>query len=213
MTNTPPVRHFKRSKYDDEDLHRFFEIRKKKGWSIRKAWKMLQRLSDGELEKYVLPIFYRPFDTRWIFYHDAVVWRTVRRVMAHMLQSNLALVAPRRVETTGAWQHAFLTNVPVEHVAVSLKTIDYVLPLYLYPEVDREDLLSRLGKQREKKANLGPTLIESLEVTFGQKLSPEQIFHYLYAVLYAPTYRATYSEPLKRDFPRVPFTKDGGNYS
>jgi hypothetical protein len=67
------IRQFKHNKYDDEELHRFFEIRKKKGWSIRKAWKMLQEVSDGELEKYVLPVLYRPFDTRWICYHDAVV--------------------------------------------------------------------------------------------------------------------------------------------
>lgn len=202
------IRQFKRNKYADEELHRFFEIRKKKGWSIRKAWKVLQEVSDSEIEKYVLPVFYRPFDTRWIFYHDAVVWRTVRRVMAHMLRTNLAIVVPRRVEVAGAWQHAFLTNLPVEHVAVSLKTIDYVFPLYLYPEADREDLLSRLGKQGDKRANIETTFIGLLKAAFAQKASPEDIFHYVYAVLYAPNYRTIYVEPLKRDFPRIPFTKD-----
>ena len=40
--------------------------------------------------------------------------------------------------------------------------------------------------------------------TFG----PEDIFHYIYAILHAPSYRSRYAEFLKRDFPRVPLTSD-----
>jgi predicted helicase len=40
--------------------------------------------------------------------------------------------------------------------------------------------------------------------------TPEEIFHYVYAVLYAPAYREKYSEFLRMDFPRVPFTADAG---
>ena len=38
--------------------------------------------------------------------------------------------------------------------------------------------------------------------------TPEEIFHYVYAVLYAPAYREKYAEFLRMDFPRVPFTAD-----
>jgi len=40
--------------------------------------------------------------------------------------------------------------------------------------------------------------------TFG----PEDVFHYLYAVLHSPTYRSRYAEFLKIDFPRIPLTSD-----
>ncbi len=40
--------------------------------------------------------------------------------------------------------------------------------------------------------------------TFG----PEDVFHYIYAVLHSPTYRTRYAEFLKIDFPRVPITSD-----
>jgi hypothetical protein len=40
--------------------------------------------------------------------------------------------------------------------------------------------------------------------TFG----PEDVFHYIYAVLYSPTYRERYAQFLKRDFPRIPLTSD-----
>ena len=37
-------------------------------------------------------------------------------------------------------------------------------------------------------------------------LTPEDIFHYIYAILHSPTYRTRYAEFLKIDFPRVPLT-------
>jgi very-short-patch-repair endonuclease len=38
--------------------------------------------------------------------------------------------------------------------------------------------------------------------------TPEDIFHYVYAILHADTYREKYADFLKIDFPRIPFTAD-----
>jgi predicted helicase len=38
----------------------------------------------------------------------------------------------------------------------------------------------------------------------GASFSPEDVFHYIYAVLHSPTYRSRYAEFLKIDFPRIP---------
>ena len=43
-----------------------------------------------------------------------------------------------------------------------------------------------------------------LTATFG----PEDVFHYIYAVLHSPEYRRRYAAFLKSDFPRVPLTSD-----
>ena len=37
-------------------------------------------------------------------------------------------------------------------------------------------------------------------------LTPEDIFHYAYAVFHSPGYRSRYAEFLKVDFPRLPLT-------
>jgi len=42
----------------------------------------------------------------------------------------------------------------------------------------------------------------------GEVFSPEDIFHYIYAILHSPTYRARYAEFLKIDFPRLPLTSN-----
>jgi len=41
-----------------------------------------------------------------------------------------------------------------------------------------------------------------------KKISKEDIFHYVYAVLHHPAYRAKYEINLKREFPRIPFYED-----
>lgn len=60
----------------------------------------------------------------------------------------------------------------------------------------------------ERQPNLNPALVAALAQAYGREPTPEEIFHYIYAVLYAPTYRAKYAEFLRRDFPRLPFTVD-----
>ena len=44
----------------------------------------------------------------------------------------------------------------------------------------------------------------NLSTTFG----PEDVVHYVYAVLHSPEYRRRYAEFLKTDFPRIPLTGD-----
>jgi predicted helicase len=64
-----------------------------------------------------------------------------------------------------------------------------------------------------KKANLPDWLVPALEAAYGREPTPEDVFHYVYAVLYAPAYREKYVEFLRMDFPRIPFTADAGLFS
>jgi hypothetical protein len=198
------IRLFKNSKYPDDQLHAFFQINKKKGWSIRKAWNMLQGISDSELEDYILPILYRPFDIRWIFYHDSVVWRTVKRVMRHMMQENMAMLVTR--QTRDKWD-IFATRFILGHKSLSAYDITSAMPLYLYPDTVKKDLFSHL-ESGERRPNLNPKLVKTLTEAYSGEPTPEAVFYYIYGVLYANTYRSKYAEFLKIDFPRVPFAKD-----
>jgi len=152
------IRLFKNSKYSDEELHQSFQINRKKGWSIRKAWNRLQSISDSDLNKFILPVLYRPFDVQWIFYHDSVVWRTVKRIMHHMMQGNLGLITVRQV-AEGAFNHTFITDSIIEsRVTLSNKGIAFLFPLYLYP--DKKDMFSNT----EQKNN--PILIPNFSPFF-----------------------------------------------
>jgi len=160
------IRLFKNSKVSDDELHTFFQINKKKGWSIRKAWNMLKPISDSDLSDFIQPVLYRPFDVRWIFYHDSVVWRTVKKVMQHMMQENLGLVTVRQV-AEGVFNHAFITNDIIEsRVTLSNKGIAFLFPLYLYPDADKKDLFSHKEVTERRKPNINPELFAILSDTY-----------------------------------------------
>jgi len=111
------IRLFKHSKGSDGELHISFAINRKRGWSIRKAWETLQGVDDGQLSSLVIPVLYRPFDVRWIFYHDSVVWRTVKRVMQHMLVTeNRGLCIGRAGQVVGGeeWNVVFCASYPAD---------------------------------------------------------------------------------------------------
>jgi predicted helicase len=59
-----------------------------------------------------------------------------------------------------------------------------------------------------KRPNLSADVVDRLTKAFRKTPSPEEIFYYIYGVLYSETYRTKYAEFLKIDFPRVPFTKN-----
>lgn len=192
-------------------------------WKVVLAQKDL--LDSGPTREKIAQILYRPFDVRHTYYTGrsrGFICRPRPEVMQHMLAGdNLALITPKRVEHVGTWQHAFTTDAITEHVVVSLKTIDYHFPLYLYPGQNRpERTKSGIGRYasmvlfesrdlyRARTPNLNPSVVAALTTAYGEAPTPEEIFHYIYAVLYAPTYRVKYAPFLRMDFPRIPFTAD-----
>ncbi len=192
------------SRLDPEVARRAFHLGNKVSADrIRRAQQDVQDPS----RDMIVPILYRPFDVRFTYYtgkagrfHE----RPRADVMRHMLAGeNVALILPRRVEYKGGWHHAFVAQWISEHVAVSLKTTDYHFPLLLYPEEGQSEQLV------QRVPNLKPELLAMLAGAYGREVGPEEVFHYIYAVLYAPAYREKYADFLRLDFPRVPFPEEG----
>jgi predicted helicase len=134
-----------------------------------------------------------------------------------MMHENLGLVTVRQV-AEGVFNHTFVTdNIINYRVTISAKGGAYHFPLYLYQKKDNPKKRSSGGimmlfePQAEygvKKPNISPAIVEQLTKDYKKTPSPEQIFFYIYAVLYSNIYRTKYAEFLKIDFPRIPFTKD-----
>jgi predicted helicase len=164
---------------------------------------MLQSISDSELKKFILPVTYRPFDGRYIFWHDSIVWRTVKRVMRHMLEENIAIISARSNKSS-EMDHFFITDTIMETKSGERTTQSAIFPLYTYPDEEKKNLFNQ--HQTEKQPNIPIALFEQLSVAYEQNPTPEDILYYIYGVFYSNIYRQTYAEFLKIDFPRVPFT-------
>jgi len=217
---------FQSSSRDTEFLHKEFNVRKKTGWDILQGYDNIKNESD--LSKYIKPISYRPFDNRFIFYEDKLVWRTVRKVMQHFtLGENIGLTLCKQFKTGDNYVHAFIANKIIESSYVSNRTseITSTFPLYIYPETNGQQ---KIQQSTERTPNLNAKIVkqiaENLGLTFTNEPfdsaqdSPKTTFahidllDYIYAVLHSPTYREKYKEFLKIDFPRVPYPKDQATF-
>ena len=126
--------------------------------------------------------------------------------MRHMrVGANLALSTTRSTEIGAGFQHALCSCLPIQHHTVSLKEVNYLFPLYLYPQAEEEEEKPRSDLAHSRKPNLHPRLLRVLVDTYGRRVTAEAAFCYVYAILYTPSYRSSYAGLLKIDFPRIPF--------
>jgi predicted helicase len=209
------IMQFRDKKMPDEIIRQTYNLNDKSNWKLKDARETI--IKDEDRERAMTKILYRPFDERWIFYHDAVIERSRKEVMQHMLKENLGLIFHKREELLIPYSHFLATDKIIEHGCLSSKTTCYLSPLYLYKKKDNPvkksltNIMMLFEPQAEyavKKPNLSPAFIEKLTEEFRKGPAPEEIFYYIYAVLYSNIYRTKYAEFLKIDFPRVPFTKD-----
>src|SRR5712692_6409676 len=193
-------------------------------WKVSLAQKDVIR--SGPDRRHLTRIIYRPFDYRFTYYtgHSRGFHCMPRNeVMRHVVhKANMCLATTRQVEIGRGWEHAFCCRDLMQLHTVSIKEVNYLFPLYLYPteKADLFDNAESSGSPSGRRPNLAAEFVDSfskklklrfvsdglgdLKSTFG----PEDVFNYAYAVLYSPTYRVRYAQFLKIDFPRLPLTSD-----
>ncbi len=205
---------FRNPKIDDEILRQTYDLSENKSWKINEQRGKLRR--DHDWKDSITKILYRPFDERWILYHDEMIERKRKDVMHHMLKENVGLIFHKREELQIPYTHFMVTDKIIEHGGLSSKTTCYLAPLYLYIEIKEKRKNSHFQlmmfepevKYEARQPNINSELFEKLKKNFKKEVTPEEIFYYIYAVFYSNTYRTKYAEFLKIDFPRVPFTKN-----
>jgi hypothetical protein len=167
-------------------------------------------------------MLYRPFDQRYTYYNGknrGFLCRTRFQVMQHMLKGkNLALTVGRAGQATGdTWELVFCSQYITE-LNLYRRGGNMVFPLYLYPNGHTHPSL--FDHDNGRRPNFSAAFIAEVEEQLGlafipdgngdlaTTVGPEDIFHYLYAVLHNPHYRSRYADFLKIDFPHIPITND-----
>ncbi|GAC1653331.1 MAG: DNA methyltransferase [Ktedonobacteraceae bacterium] len=196
-------------------------------WQVALAQKDLRtlQLNESNIQK----ITFRPFDTRFTYYTGrsrGLICRPRPEVMRNMIgKHNLAICFMRnsREQTVS---HFYVANQIVDKTILSSADNANVAPLYIYPNASPQANLFTMNNSDASyegcHPNLAPLFTEQLallldmqyiqdgkgdlEKTFG----PEDVFSYMYAVFYSPSYRKRYAELIKKEFPRLPLTCQPG---
>ena len=95
------------------------------------------------------------------------------------------------------FSHVFVTTDVSETIFLSPLTGTNAFngPLYIYDEYGN------------RSSNLKKEIVAEIKKMVGE-ISPEDIFHYIYAILHYQNYRDKFKEFLMVDFPRIPYPKD-----
>ncbi|MFL5817014.1 MAG: type ISP restriction/modification enzyme [Conexibacter sp.] len=202
------------------EAEQHFRLCSQDQWRYKDA-KAALGANDGWRER-VVPVDYRPFDRRVTVWSRHVAVHRRVRVSRHMVDgTNLALVSVGQV-AEGSWTHALVSRHPIDaRLTTSNRGIAFEFPLYLLPwsedDPDRpaEGTLDGLFDD-QRRPNLDPALMTALSARLGlafrpdgpgdlaRDFGPEDVFHYIYAILNAPSYRERYVPFLKYDFAHVP---------
>ncbi len=160
-------------------------------------WKVEWAKEDLSKKYSIEQILYRPFDVRYTAYSGNskgfIAYPREKTNVNVVGRDNITLLSSRSMPANQPFDRAYVSKSIADIHAASDQT--YVFPLYLYPVGD------------ERVSNLNKEITIKIESIIGQT-NPEDIYDYIYAVLYSPRYRNKYKEFLKIDFPRVPYPKD-----
>ena len=212
------IKIFRDEKMPDDIVRQTFKMKNTSNWELKTAREKIRR--EKKWENSITKILDRPFDMQWVFYHDAVIERSRKEVMKHMMQENLSLCVGRAGQVVGIdkpWNIVFCSHC-IEDFNLFYRGGNVNFPLYLYPKKDNPQkrssgstlmLFEPPAEYVSKTRNLSPNIVNHLIKSFGKKKAPtpEEIFFYVYAILYSNIFRTKYADFLRSDFPRVPFTK------
>lgn len=206
--------YFLASGCSEEDLKSRFALGKNYA-----KWALGNRESIVLESRRIVPIAYRPLDTRWTYFDNKLLWRWREDIMRHMVdRPNFNLMLTRQTKDEVG---ALVVDSIAAHKAFSAYDITYNFPLYLYPQ-EREQHDAFAATQRTlnfdpklytaicNAAGIDPAHQDGLgddfrSATGEARPSEVKVFDYIYGVLHSPGYRETFAEFLKTDFPRIPY--------
>lgn len=142
---------------------------------------------------------YRGLERRWVAFDDRLIDRTRTKVSPHLApdMGNIALAFSNGSLSDGPY--VLVSRGPVPAAVLSWRTFGaaFMAPLWLHGP------LSSGGPD----ANLAPGLLDHLS-RVGITCTPEELLHYVYAVLNSPWFRQTYADGLRYGFARVPLARN-----
>src|SRR5690606_29912081 len=91
-------------------------------------------------------------------------------------------------------------------------------PLYTYESLNDENELviqieedtiftSPSGKQYVRRENITDWALNQYQKRYGNQVTKEDIFYYVYGILHSLDYRKRYENDLKKVLPHIPFVK------
>ena len=192
---------FSNLEFSDFEIKEKYDLKDIGDWNIKDSRKTI--IKEGIRQELIIKYNYRIFNEKYIYYDKALVTRPRSEIMENLFSENLAIVAMRNNSKLNCGQ-AFITDKIGDKHFIS--ETDYYFPLWLYKKENNPGTLeSLLNEETTKDSNINGEIKDKLENHYKKQIKYEDIFFYIYSILYSNIYREKYIEFLKIDFPKIPF--------
>jgi predicted helicase len=178
-----------------KDVDNFVSYEKVK-WSRDLKLKLEREIEIEFSAKHVRDAIYRPFTKLKLYTDNPVVDRegTVQFFPTNKSTQENRVLSLSDIGLRSPFS-CLTTSLPSDlHLCASTDGFQ-CFPLFTYSED---------GKQRRDNVTRGALTLFQIFYD-DDRITREDVFHYVYALLHHPVYRTRYAENLKRDLPRIPF--------
>ena len=183
-----------------KQIEKKFNIKESKDFKLSKIITSFKIVDANNLLKYS----FKAFQNKYIYYDKNFIDRDRSSIMNNLKnKKNIALITVRR-HASNYFTFAFVTDKITDFNFLGVGS--YTIPLWQYKQ--NGDAFNLNSKNKNKVSNINEDFEKLLETTYNKKEITEDIFYYVYAVLYSRVYRTSFPELLKIDYPKIPFTKN-----
>lgn len=168
----------------------------------------VRSLLDFNKEK-IVDYSYRVFDKRYVYLEDMGFIRTGSVLAKKIIKKeNLIMVTSRICNNKEFFDQ--ISTVTKDIIDTHFSSVsDFLFPLYLYTEPDVNSLFAdEENTEPVKTTNFNEKvkkeLLINLSNKFIEKMTPEDLFYYVYGRLNNPKFIEKFRNELKIDFPKIP---------
>lgn len=159
--------------------------------------------------QYITISEYRPFSNQYFYYYKPLIERTYQMLNIFPTPKHNNIVISTNGLGVSKEFMPFISNIIQD---VQLQQNGQCFPLYYYTKYNTENAIERLNDEVDeygykKEYAITDYALEEYQKRYGNNVTKEDIFYYVYGILHNKEYREKYSNDLKKTLARIPFVK------
>jgi len=182
--------------FSPERIEQTYKLENSSSFNIEKIKLNFKEFEVNKIVEYL----HKPFNKKHIYYDSRFIDRDRKALMQYFFHKvNISIIVNKR-SNLKEYNTVFISENITDINVFGFQS--YIFPLWIFKQ--NGDAFN--GKH--KISNINPKLEELLQTTYLKNDITEEIFYYIYAILYSNIYRTSFQEQLQIDYPKIPFTKN-----
>ncbi len=152
-----------------------------------------------------VPSIYRPFCKQWLYFDRQ--WNNSVHLIPSLFptpEHGNRVIAVSGVGAGTGYSVLMADVIPCLHLAGAGNAVQ-CFPRYRYVKVDDADsLFAGDGSHYERHDAISARTLDAYRSRFGDEVSADDVFYYVYGILHSPEYRNRFAADLGKMIPRIP---------